>query len=735
MKIFKALLMAGAIFTLPAVAEARMLGLLVGVADYNEPSGIHDLLGPRNDVSILWRALKARGADPADLTVLTDGLPVGPDFPVAKGLAQSADILAALDKLAGEAKSGDTVIFYYSGHGTRQPVNPADTQDEPEADGMDQVLLPSDVGAYDPIKMTLKNAIVDNVLGRKIDAIRATGAAVWAVIDACHSGTVTRGDQVTRSVDPATLGIPDAAPVQASRGGERKGTLKAKAVPGDGPLIGFYAVESYDEAIERPFPAYKLPMVGDEPKKQRMGVFTYLLDRALSRNDAATYRDLAQEIVAELNADSTGGKVPPPVFDGDLDQPVPGSDGARLPNSATGVAVDGGFTFPVGALQGFDIGAGLALYAPGQFDKPIGSAEVSAATAVTSTSRNIKWNDGVNPITQGTAAAVVTEPAINFRFMVSPPPPEDMAAEQINKAITAAFAEGGTALGIEMGTPGNPDADLLLRVKDKRLWIVRPDRPWVTTAGAYNETPSLALDTYPETLSAELKTAVWSLARATKLLRVANALGAGAGADDGIVTKATISHIPGQDAKGACQGSEPPPQAQASPLAPLLPSVAGNCDFVDIEVSNESDQDYYLAGFYVDALGGVSALPRKSANTGCVRPLPAGTGKTLAFKFWIDTWDEKASKPSSTGAENFVLLAVPKDATHQAPKLCALTQPTLTAMQQTRGIEEQSTRGKGNRLSALLGAVEGGATRGVSAAPEDDGPAMSGRLFVFDVKP
>lgn len=323
------------------------------------------------------------------------------------------------------------------------------------------------------------------------------------------------------------------------------------------------------------------------------------------------------------------------------------------------------------------------------------------------------------------------EPAINFRFIVSPPPPENMAAEQVNKAIAEAFAEGGTALG----APGNPDADLLLRVTDKRLWIVRPGRPWVTNPGAYDETPSLALDTYPETLSAGLKTAVWSLARASKLLRVANALGAGAGADDGIVTKATISHIPGQDAKGACQGSEPPPQAQATPLAPLLPSAAGNCDFVDIEVSNDSGQDCYIAGFYVDALGGVAALPRKSANTGCVRPLPAGTGKTLAFKFWIDTWDEKANKPSSTGAENFVVLAVPKDATHQAPKLCALTQPILTAMQQTRGIEEPSTRGKSNRLSALLGAVEGGATRGVSAAPDEDGPAMSGRLFVFDVKP
>ena len=109
--------------------------------------------------------------------------------------------------------------------------------------------------------------------------------------------------------------------------------------------MGFYAVESYDEAIERAFPGYNLPMVGDD-QTQRMGVFTYLLHRALIRNDAQTFRDLAQEIMAELNMDHTGGKVPPPVFDGDLDAPVPGSTAEKLPNSANGILADGKLALP-----------------------------------------------------------------------------------------------------------------------------------------------------------------------------------------------------------------------------------------------------------------------------------------------------------------------------------------------------------------------------------------------------
>ncbi len=738
MKHLKSLLLAGVMFALPSFAEARTMALLVGVADYNEASGIHDLLGPRNDVSILWRALKQRGLAPGDVTVLTDNLPVGADYPQVKGLAESANILAELDHLAETAQRGDTVLFYYSGHGTRQPDNPAEPEDEPEADGMDQVILPSDVGTYDPIKMKLKNAIIDDTLGAKIAAIRAKEAFVWAIIDACHSGTVTRGDTVTRSVNPESLGIPQTAPVQASRGGTREGTMRAKPKPGEGGLVGFYAVESYDEAIERPFPGYNLPMVGDEPK-QRMGVFTYLLHRALSRNTASTFRDLAQEMVAELNADSTGGKVPPPVFDGDLDAPIPGSEAARLPNSASGILADGKLTLPAGALQGFDIGAGLALYAPGKPEQPVAHAEVTAADAVTSTAENIVWMEGATALERGTLSAVVAEPAINFRFAVSPPPPADFAAppetERVGAALAESFKDGASAIGIEMGEAGNPDADVLLRVKDNRLWIVRPDRPWVTTAGAYDETPSLPMDEAPEKFAADLKNAVWSLARAAKLIRVASALGSAVEGDADITVKATMSRAPGSGARAACGTGDPPDGAQSSALEPLLPEAAGNCDFVNISVSNESDRDYYVAGFYVDALGGVSPMPPSVARSGCARSLPAGTGKVLSFRFRVDTWDEAAAKPSSTGAENFVLLAIPKDGTNAAPRLCALTQPTPAAMQRTRDVEMPAARGGNNKLSALLGGVQGTATRGVSAAPEDGGPAMSGRLFVFDVKP
>lgn len=737
MKFLKTLLLSSALsMGLVQAAEARTMALLVGASDYNV-NGVYDLKGPPNDVSVLWRALKRRDVKIEDMTVLTDPvLPETADFPKPRGLPHRAEILAELDRMAAEAQQGDTVIFYYSGHGSVQPVNPDIPQDEPEADGQDQVILPGDVGAYSMIDRTIKNAIVDNELAVKFTAIRAKGAFVWAVVDACNSGTVTRGQDVTRSVDPAILGVPPAPIKTDVRNGERESFIPLK--PGAGGIVGFYAVESYAQAIERPFTGYDPPMIGDGDN-QRMGVFTYHLHRALMRNTAATFRDLAQEIVSDMNSDRSGGKVPPPVFDGDLDAPVPGSDAARVPNSVSAILADDVLSIPAGSLHGFDVGARIALYAPGKPGKPVATAEVTGATAVTSKAGNIAWEDESAAAENGTFAALVTSPAISFRFLVSPPPATDFADDaqktQVMSALEASFGAGGKNIGIELGQAANPDADLILRVRNNRLWIVRPDLPWVEEAGAYDETPSLPLAGDAEKFAADTKNAIWSLARAAKLIRVASSLGEGASEDDGITLKATMTRAPNQDPKSACP-KEPPETAVASPVEPLLPVATGNCDFIEINVGNETDEDYYVSGFYVDALGGIFAVPASSAQNGCVRTLISGGKKELRFRFWINTWDAKKKKPTSVGTENFVILAVPKDENRQPPKLCALTQPTLAAMQQTRAVENPLTRSEKNKLNQLLGDVEGSATRGVSAAEDgDEGPGMAGRLFVFDVKP
>jgi len=720
--------------------EAKTLALLVGVADYDEGNGIRDLHGPRNDVTIMWRMLKSRGANPADVAVLTDGLPAQPDFPNAKGLPQYKNIIAELDHLIGTARPGDTVIFYYSGHGITQPdLDPA-SESEPETDGQDQVLLPSDVGPYNPIEDGIKNGLVDDELGAKLSAIQAKGAFVWAVIDACHSGTVTRGSDVTRTVDPAVLGIPQTVTRSATRGGTRAGAISLK---GDGKLVGFYAVDAYDQAIERPFAGYDLPMTGDGDT-QRMGVFTYHLHRALQRGTAQTYRDLAQEVVADITGDRSGGRVPPPVFDGALDQPVLGGNIGDGPPRMVAVLKEEKLSIPAGTLHGFDPGARIALYAKAGDKEPIGHAEITSATAATSTAENIKWAPGAPLLTEGALPVMIAQPAVTFRFAVAPPPDSELGAnaQLVKNAIEEGLGEaaGGASIGIELAAPGDPQADLQLRVAKDRLWIVRPERPWVTDAGSFDETPSLTIGADAKQIAEELKESVWLLARAAKLIRVTGAASEGTkDGNGGIEIKANVFRdgAKGADAKTACTPKGDPSLPSAT-LSQLLPYAAGNCDYIEISVSNPSDYTYFVGGFYVDALGGVSPLIPKDADRGCVRRLPSGSDGAVTYKFKINTWDAAKGRPAAIGVENAVILAIPEDATKIAPRLCSLIQPTLDRTQATRSAEASTaSRGSGASLKQLLDGVTGSSTRAatVTTGDEESGPQMGGGLFVFDVRP
>jgi Caspase domain len=723
-----------------SAAEAKTRALLVGVADYNEASGIRDLLGPRNDVTMIWRMLTARGVDAGDITVLTDGLPEAPEFPKISGAPVYSTIIGEFDRLASEAAAGDDVVFYYSGHGTREPDDDPSAEDEPEADGYDQVLLPADTGPYDPTGGKIANSLVDDELGRKLDAIRAKGTFVWVIIDSCHSGTVTRGDEVTRSVDPDLLHVPPLAerPAAASRGGDRKGTLKITA---KADLVGFYAVDAFDEAIERPFPGYSLPMVG-EGKKQRMGVFTYILDKALGRGSALTYADLAREISADLATDRSGGRVPQPVFDGELDHPILGTNptGPRL---VSGI-VSGGDKIAIadaGILHGFDEGARLAIYSPGKRDEPIGRAEIRSAGPSSSEAKNIVWEPGVDKILDGAVEVKLTESSVNFRFAVAPPPPADLPAgaegEMVAKAIDTAFGSGSGSndLGIEMGEAGSADGDVLLRVAKGKLWIVRPDRPWDETEGSFGETPSIAIGSDAPVLGDQLKQSVWLLARAAKLIRLGASLGEGSGMR-GLAIKAELQRAAKPaDPTAACQ--KPDKSDPSQDLSAYSPQGVGNCDVVRFHVTNESDFTYYVGGFYVDALGGVQTLSPKDRERGCVRTLYSGTGGEVTYTIQINTWDASSAKPAAIGVENAVILAIPQDSTKIAPRLCSLVQRTLAEMQATRGAEEMAgTRGPGKALKTLLAGITGSSTRAASVGTEEDsGAKVSGTLYVFDVRP
>ncbi|KAF5790492.1 putative metacaspase type I, plant [Helianthus annuus] len=74
-------------------------------------------------------------------------------------------------------QSGDSLVFYYSGHGSQQRDPTGD-----EVDGYDETLCPMD--------FKTKGMIIDDEINATIVKPIPHGVKLHAIIDACHSGTM-----------------------------------------------------------------------------------------------------------------------------------------------------------------------------------------------------------------------------------------------------------------------------------------------------------------------------------------------------------------------------------------------------------------------------------------------------------------------------------------------------------------------------------------------------------------
>ncbi len=143
--------------------------LVIGINDYAPigPGG-PDLNGCINDARDMANTLVICGFPPANIRILTNQN------------AKRANIIAYLNWLMANTKSGDSLAFYYSGHGTRVANIGADL----EIDGLDEAIVPHDYSTAGVLKDDDFKAIFDNHLKR--------GVNLEVIFDCCHSGTGTR---------------------------------------------------------------------------------------------------------------------------------------------------------------------------------------------------------------------------------------------------------------------------------------------------------------------------------------------------------------------------------------------------------------------------------------------------------------------------------------------------------------------------------------------------------------
>ncbi len=516
-----------ALTAFPALARENY-ALLIGASDYQNIGKRWSLKGPKNDMELVATYLLTEAPIPfaaGNVTVLTDKEGADP--------ATLGNIRAAFAALTAKAQPGDFIYLHLSGHGTRAPA----LDPEAEPDGLDELFLPVDIGAWNNQVGAVENALVDDEIGQLLDGLRAKGADVWIVLDSCHSGTATRAietedDVVMRQLDPAELGITDqmidAAIDQAevaSRGvgGEAAGgaaggvsflpkdtTAPAEGVA-PGSLVAFYAAQSTEMT-----PEMRLPRGAPDRKSQ--GVFTFTLFETLAEYPGATYGQVAQEVLRKYALRGTAKSTP--LFEGDLDRVVFGGEVRARVSQWPATVTDAGLTLNAGSLHGLAVGTELAVMASAGDggDKALGVVTVTAVDTFTATTGVFEGE-----LPEGVWLRR-KDAALDFSLTVALPPEGSAPAS----ALAAAMGELQELSGPRLNfVRAGSEADLALAVLPESD---APDAIWILPGTGLAEAEIVApkVETAglsPEDLAASLDEKLAAIAKAVNLMKLGAALG------------------------------------------------------------------------------------------------------------------------------------------------------------------------------------------------------------------
>jgi len=504
----------------PAAARENY-AILIGANTYPALDERYWLKGPANDVRLVQTYLTTAAPVPfaaANVMVLADGVTTAPTL---------AAIRAAFADLTAQVTPGDFVYLHFSGHGTQAPALDPDS----ELDGLDELFLPTDIGPWSDAVGAVENGLVDDEIGRMIDALRARGADVWAVFDSCHSGTVTRAapsgnEEVrTRQLPPDALGLPEPEfGFEAARGLEDPRAAPEAPLDvgeGAGGFVAFYAAQTNEVTPEKNLPKGK-------PGRVPQGVFTYALFETLAEYPAATYRQIGQEVLRKYATRSLARSTP--MFEGDLDRVAfSGTPGDRVAQWAA--SRDGEtFSLAAGTLHGLATGEVLAVLASAAdaTSAALGFVEITeartfAATAVPVVHEGLTLPDD---LPRGLILRRLGG-AIDYTLTIALPEPGSAPAAALATAMAALTVEAGPRLMFVLA--GIP-ADLTLAVLPDSP---RPDAVWVLPGTGLADTdyasiPSVTTaDKDAATLGATLADTLNTMARAINLLKLGASVGAG----------------------------------------------------------------------------------------------------------------------------------------------------------------------------------------------------------------
>jgi hypothetical protein len=372
-------------------------------------------------------------------------------------------VLAAMKKyLVDVPERGDTVVFYYAGHGSLRVNTAGEKLTVRGEDGklvyVDSTLVPSDVykGGYD---------VRDREMTRIFNAALDKGVHLTVIFDSCHSGGSTRGLSAGRQrslpYDPRPVNDPpDSLP-----NGQR---VTPPTERPDNPALVFAAVQQ-DQAANEADPSDTMP--------EAHGAFTAALIETLQVLPAnAPASEVYQRVKVllegsgfpeqEPDLDANAERRAQPLFGGAADA----ANADKVRTAALNVEKDGSVWLDIGMVSGIGPGSeftattasGGAPAATLRVDKALGVA-LSSATTVSPAGAKVRVGD-VFELTR-----LVPAQSSPLRFWVGP--------ANLSSAEIAAAAAQIKASGI--ATISDPAEELYTDVLswDGSAWILRHAAP------------------------------------------------------------------------------------------------------------------------------------------------------------------------------------------------------------------------------------------------------------------
>lgn len=360
--------------------------------------------------------------------------------------ATRARILGALERQIATLHPGDTLLFYFAGHGSRYRDDEARDQDS----GYNGTILPTDARSPDGAP----GDIFDVELKALKDRATAAGLFFVSVFDSCNSATATRDGAagLSRSA-PALSGV---KPPQQDA--SAPGTTPPNAA--GGYWVHLAAAQDGEEAQETSGGA-----VGP-----RAGVFTTALIDTLRMPGMrdATFGDLIHEV--RLHVAAKGHSMQTPSAEGSLTAVL----GARSRTIVLYGVEHGGrtTTLQAGATGGITRGSRFALYAS-EADAEARHASIATAsvTSVTGTSATLAFDAAP---TRPLPTRLVAEEVAHFMpadaLAIAIDLPEGPAHDAADSAVRATgFAVASAAGATHIVAAANDANAIALRADDGTL--------------------------------------------------------------------------------------------------------------------------------------------------------------------------------------------------------------------------------------------------------------------------